>query len=156
MAILVACGVVIGIVCNELSPAGHVSYFGFRKQDVLESRLAASVGNVQPAAETKPIAKPLEIAYFFAECEECEIVKQKVLPKIKQIFGGAVVIRQYDCGAGDADMANYKLLLEYEKRYGSTENQMLKMFVGDKHYLAGADQMVERAIPLISEVLAAR
>lgn len=152
VAAILAAGSGLGVVCNELSGSGRVSYFGFRKQDVLESRLAKAVEHVKDIPPVPAAAKPLEVVFFFAECEECKIVRGKVLPEIRRVFGDAIVIREHDCD----DMENYKLLLDYEKRFGSDENEMLKMFIGERRYLAGAKQMVEQAIAVIGQALKAR
>ena len=146
---VLALGSLVGVASNELSGANRVSYFGFKKRDVLESRLAKSVEKISAPAHAVVSAGPLEVAFFYAECPECEIVHKRVLPEIARLFGDAVVVRKYDC----ADMANYKRLLEYEKRYGSDENEMLKMFVGQRRYLSGVKQIVAKSVPLIGEEL---
>ena len=156
VGVIVASGALIGAVCNELNPQNRVPYFGFSKQDVLESRLAASVERVHSQGPVLPGGKPMAIVFFFAECEGCKIVREKVLPEIRRAFDDAVVIREYDCGEDGPEMRNYKRLVAYENRFGSKENEMLKLFIGDRHYLAGVKQMVEKALPVVREALAAR
>lgn len=138
-------GSLVGVVCNELNRANRISYFAFKKQEVLESRLAESIAKVSAPAGPAISTAPLEVAFFFAECPECEIIHKRVLPEIARLFGGSVVVRKYDC----ADMANYKRLLEYERRFGSKEDDILKLFIGRERYLAGVKQIVAKSVPLI-------
>lgn len=153
---IISAGAAVGIASNEVNRSNRVPYFAFSKKDLLESRLAKSVsqafdGGAQ-SGTARPVSsrpRPMEIVLFFAECAECSMVQAKVLPEIRRLFGAAVAIREYDC----ADMASYKKLIDYEKRYGSGENVMMKMFIGEHHYLAGPDVIASRALPAIKKAL---
>ena len=151
-------GAAVGIASNEANRHSRVPYFGFSKEGLFESRLTDSVsepvdgsphGGTTSSVSSR--SKPLEIVLFFAECEGCKIVQGKVLPKIRGSFGTSVIIREYDC----AEMGNYTLLLKYEECFRSDENEMMKMFIGERHYLAGAKKIVSQALPVISRALAA-
>lgn len=147
---LLAAGAAVGIVVNELGAARRVSYFGFQKREVLNARLARAVREAEAQSVSPTAAGPLEVVFFFTECEGCVIVREKVLPEIKRLFGQAVAIREHDC----ADAESYNLLLDHEKRFGSDEDEMLKLFIGERRYLSGVKQIVDQSIAAISQALA--
>ena len=149
---LLAAGGTLGIVANELGAGPRVPYFGFGKTEILEARLSRSVREAEAQGVRAAAEDPLAVVFFFTECEGCAIVRGKVLPQIERLFGKAVAIRQYDCADGES----YRLLLDYEKRFGSDEDEMLKLFIGEDRYLSGVTQIVDKSMHAIGEALAER
>jgi len=147
---ILAAGATVGIVANELGAGARVSYFGFQKREILEARLTRSVREAEAQSASPAAEDVLEVVFFFTECEGCEIVRQRVLPEIERLYGKAVTIRQYDCD----DEESYQLLLDYEKRFGSDEDEMLKLFIGKKRYLSGVKQIVDKAMDTVRQALA--
>lgn len=83
---------------------------------------------------------PLEILFFYSTgCESCHEIRDNVLPDVQRRFGSTIAIKSYNTD----EMANYELLIKYEKQYGSSENEELKVFVGDT-YLAGANAIATK------------
>ena len=68
-------------------------------------------------------------AYIFASsaCPECMEVKRGLLPRMLEIFGKRVEFQDLRLDG----IENFKLLLLYEEYYGVTDNESLKIFVGD-------------------------
>ena len=80
-----------------------------------------------------PEPAPLDV-YLFASstCLECRAIKQELLPRLKARYGTRVRFRHVQLD----DLENFKLLLLYEKRYGVTDDEALKLFVRDT-FLSG-------------------
>ena len=108
---LLAAGATLGIVANELGAGPRVPYFGFGKTEILEARLSRSVREAEAQGVRAAAEDPLAMVFFFTECEGCAIVRGKVLPQIKRLYGKAVAIRQYDCADGESYGLLYDLYI---------------------------------------------
>ncbi len=94
--------------------------------------------------------KALRVLVFYSpSCHECHVVTEEVLPALQRDYGPLIVIEQRSID----EIATYRELLEYEKHYGSEENEPLKMFIGER-YLVGARAISAEARRIVEEELA--
>jgi hypothetical protein len=77
-----------------------------------------------PAMAAEP--RPLQI-YLFASstCPECMEVKENLLPRLQQVYGDRIKVTHQVLD----DIENFKLLLLYEKKYGATDDEPLRIFL---------------------------
>jgi predicted DsbA family dithiol-disulfide isomerase len=93
--------------------------------------------------------RPLQI-YLFASstCPECMEVKENLLPRLQQVYGDRIKVTHQVLD----DIENFKLLLLYEKKYGATDDEPLRIFLGDA-FLSGKQAIEQKLEKTIAEQL---
>ena len=116
---------------------------------VLTGLYYLSVTLVRAGDLPRKASQPLCIVLFYSPtCEGCDEVITRTLPDIKSLYGDSIAIEKINIDS----IENYKLLLQYEKDYGSKEDVVLKVFVGSQ-YLAGPKSIVANLPQVVSEEL---
>ena len=104
----------------------------------------------EPAKAVPADPPPLQLLLFAsATCPGCNRIKQVTVPKLKEMHGERIAFRHIALD----EIENFKLLLLYEKRYGVTDDEALKLFVGDA-YLSGEKGITEGLGEAVAEQLA--
>ena len=108
------------------------------------SPVAGSSGDIPG----EPAAILTTILFYSPGCGGCQVVKG-VLKEAKLAFGGRINVKMRNID----NIEVYKELIKYEEKYGSKENETLKIFVGSR-YIAGPDNIVKKLQQVIKEELA--
>jgi hypothetical protein len=105
--------------------------------------IALSLVPLHGMAQTLP---PIEIYVFYSEeCPSCGGVLGSYLPGLKSIYP-SLEIQTFEI----KDPQNYEALIELEKQFGRSGNELPVLFIGD-HVLSGDQEIMEKLEPLILE-----
>ncbi len=101
-------------------------------------------------SQTQPEENNKLIIFHSPTCRKCIEAKAKIIPDIEKEFAGKVRIEYRDI----TDIENFKLLLSFKEKYGSTIENILPVFYFQGHFLNGRGQIKKEALRvLISESL---
>jgi len=96
-------------------------------------------------------ASGLDIHVFASDtCHACEEMKRGVLRKLQNELGDRIQISYHSLD----DLAGFRLLLAYERHYGASDNNSLKLFVGSA-YLSGKNDIARNLERTVRAELAA-
>lgn len=88
----------------------------------------------------------IQIYFFYAEdCQPCQMILRDYLPTFKTMFP-SIEIKPFDVG----NSAHYEALLNLEKRFRRTGNELPVVLIGD-HLLSGEMEIMEKLNPLVLE-----
>ena len=87
---------------------------------------------VMPVAVKNPVNKQVVVDYFYEpDCEECKLIKNRVLPILHARFGGQYVMNMWDVN----EMSNIVRLAEFEKALGVGQSHPPAMVFDSKYML---------------------
>lgn len=85
---------------------------------------------------------PVRLEFFFhAGCEECQRVRQEVLPMLKLRFGELFILQERDLG----QIENYRRLVQAMDRLGVQRNAPVWLLIGDRCLLGGVEEIADQA-----------
>ncbi len=118
-----------------------------------KAALALLVGFVPFAGISAADAAPVQLDMFFSPgCDECERVKEEVLPEIDELFAGQYAIRHHDISRTES----IPLLIAYQERCGNRHNGKVSIVVDHTLFLSGYDAIAAGLEECVSEALIQR
>ncbi len=95
---------------------------------------------------------PVVIDYFFeANCKECKLIKEEVLPQIEERFGGFYQLNLYDISSA----TNIARLVTYQEKLKISKNEPVMMVLDYSYALNGFDEIKTGLVARLDECIAA-
>jgi hypothetical protein len=102
------------------------------------------------AALEAPPSQQVQIDFFYEEgCEECERVKQEVIPSLEAACSGQYDLHYRSTGV----VSNYVLLVKYMDASGTNRNAHVYMVIDERVVLAGFEEIAEQLLPRVTDRL---
>ena len=114
---------------------------------------AACLAQTSPPPRDSGLPAPVRVEFFHEPgCPVCRRVNSEILPELTAVFGDMVTLYKRDTTVED----DYLRLVHYQRSLGVTRNDSAILVVDGQHILGGWDELRDRTVPLVEQVIAAR
>lgn len=95
--------------------------------------------------------EPVLVEFFYNPgCDECEVVKQEILPALHQTFGDAIRLEEYDL----LEKTHYGYLVQLQERLGVRTSEPVSIYIDGTIHLGGLASIQQQLTNTIAQLRA--